>query len=112
MIKNWQSHQEYILFLHETKIHLDSSQRTRLTGEFAAAREKLRLLNLGTFRAMLFAVWSSGCQPDADPAFPDSYAASGLYRHYRLGGKAKLRLPAGSFNWLHPALPAAAWLLL
>ena len=47
MLKNWQSHQEYLNSLHEAKIHFDSSQRSRLAGEFAAAREKLRLLNLG-----------------------------------------------------------------
>ena len=53
MIKIWQSHQEYIHFLHEAKIHFDSSQRTRLTGEFAAAREKLCLLNLDPVMALL-----------------------------------------------------------
>ncbi len=46
MIKNWHTHQEYCRFLHEAKVHFDPSQRTRLTGEFASAREKLRLLNL------------------------------------------------------------------
>ncbi|EOS40109.1 hypothetical protein C808_01080 [Lachnospiraceae bacterium M18-1] len=30
MLIHWQFHQEYLHFLHETKIHLDSSQRTRL----------------------------------------------------------------------------------
>ena len=53
MIKIWQSHQDYIHFLHEAKIHFDSSQRTRLTREFAAAREKLRLLNLDPVMALL-----------------------------------------------------------
>ena len=53
MIKIWQSHQEYIHFLHEAKIHFDSSQRTGLTGEFAAAREKLCLLNLDPVMALL-----------------------------------------------------------
>lgn len=46
MLIHWQSHQEYLFFLHETKVHLDSSQRTRLYLEFADVREKLRLLNL------------------------------------------------------------------
>lgn len=46
MINNWQSHQEYLTFLHEAKIHFDSSQRTRLNTELAPIREKLRLLNL------------------------------------------------------------------
>ena len=49
MLKNWQSHQEYKHFLHEAKVHFDDSQRTRLTGEFAAAREKLRLLKYESF---------------------------------------------------------------
>ena len=53
MIKIWQSHQEYIHFLHDAKIHFDSSQRARLAGEFAAAREKLRLLNLDPVMALL-----------------------------------------------------------
>ena len=46
MLIHWQSHQEYLFFLHETKVHLDSSQLTRLYLEFADVREKLRLLNL------------------------------------------------------------------
>lgn len=46
MLIHWQSHQEYLYFLHETKVHLDSSQRTRLRLEFASVREKLCLLNL------------------------------------------------------------------
>ena len=116
MIKNWQSHQEYLNFLHEAKIHFDSSQRARLAGECAAAREKLRLLNLDSVMELLEAYYPPLGRPAINqPQIlrpPCPYAGSGLYRHYRLGGKAKLRLPAGSFNWLHPALPAAAWLLL
>ncbi len=46
MLIHWQSHQEYLNFLHETKVHLDSSQRTRLQLEFQAVQDKLRLLNL------------------------------------------------------------------
>lgn len=46
MLVHWQSHQEYLFFLHETKVHLDSSQRTRLRLEFGTVREKLRLLDL------------------------------------------------------------------
>lgn len=53
MLKNWQSHQDYLNFLHEAKIHFDSSQRVRLAGEFAAAREKLRLLNLDPVMELL-----------------------------------------------------------
>ena len=57
MIKNWQSHQEYLNFLHEAKIHFDSSQRARLAGECAAAREKLRLLNLDSVMELLEAYY-------------------------------------------------------
>ncbi len=39
-------HQEYKALLHEAKTHFDSSKRTRLCTELAAAREKLQLLNL------------------------------------------------------------------
>ena len=53
MLLNWQSHQEYCHFLHEAKVHFDHSQRSRLTGEFAAAREKLRLLNLDPVMKLL-----------------------------------------------------------
>ena len=53
MIKNWQSHQDYLIFLHEAKIHFDSSQRSRLAGEFAVAREKLRLLNIDPVMGLL-----------------------------------------------------------
>ena len=46
MLIHWQSHQEYLNFLHEAKVHLDSSQRIRLQLEFGSVREKLRLLDL------------------------------------------------------------------
>ena len=46
MLIHWQSHKEYLFFLHEQKIYFDSSQKLRLQSEFAAFREKLVLLNL------------------------------------------------------------------
>ena len=46
MLIHWQSHQEYLHFLYETKVHLDSSQRVRLRLEFGSIREKLRLPDL------------------------------------------------------------------
>ncbi len=46
MLNYWQSHQEYLVFLHEAKVHSDGSQRIRLSTQLALAREKLRLLNL------------------------------------------------------------------
>ena len=53
MLIHWQSHQEYLYFLHETKVHLDSSQRTRLHLEFGAVQEKLKLLDLDPAMAYL-----------------------------------------------------------
>lgn len=63
MLIHWQSHQEYLYFLHETKVHLDSSQRTRLHLEFASAREKLRLLDLDPVMEYLSAFYSPGGRP-------------------------------------------------
>ncbi len=58
MLIHWQSHQEYLNFLHETKVHLDSSQRTRLRPEFGSVREKLRLLDLDPVMEYLSAFYS------------------------------------------------------
>jgi len=58
MLIHWQSHQEYLYFLHETKVHLDSSQRTRLWIEFDAVHEKLRLLNLDSVMEYLSGLYS------------------------------------------------------
>lgn len=63
MLVHWQSHQEYLYFLHETKVHLDSSQRTRLHLEFDAAREKLRMLNLDPVMEYLSAFYSCTGRP-------------------------------------------------
>ena len=66
---------------------------------FAAAGEKLRLLNLDPVMELLEPYYSPFGRPAVNQTqilrFPDSYAASGLYKHYCLGGKAKLRQPAG-----------------
>ena len=53
MLKHWQSHQEYLFFLHEAKVNFDSSLRKRLSSEFASAREKLRLLDLDPVMELL-----------------------------------------------------------
>lgn len=53
MLIYWQSHLEYCHFLHEAKVHFDHSRRSRLTGEFAAASEKLRLLHLDPVMELL-----------------------------------------------------------
>ncbi len=63
MLIHWQSHQEYLNFLHETKIHLDSSQRTRLHLEFQAVREKLRLLNLDPVMEYISSFYSHTGRP-------------------------------------------------
>ena len=53
MLKHWQSHQEYLFFLHEAKVNSDSSLRKRLSTDFASAREKLRLLDLDPVMELL-----------------------------------------------------------
>ena len=63
MLNNWQSHQEYQAFLHEAKIHFDSSQRARLSSELAPIREKLRLLNLDPVMEYLQRFYSSTGRP-------------------------------------------------
>ena len=57
MLVHWQSHQEYLNFLHETKVHLDSSQRTRLQLAFGPVRDKLRLLDLDPVMGYLSAFY-------------------------------------------------------
>lgn len=63
MLVHWQSHQEYLFFLHETKVHLDSSQRTRLHSEFDAVRKKLRILNLDPVMEYLAAFYPCTGRP-------------------------------------------------
>ena len=63
MLKHWQSHQEYLRFLHEAKVHFDSSQRKRLASEFASARDKLRLLHLDPVKAHLSPFYSTTGRP-------------------------------------------------
>lgn len=66
MLIHWQSHQEYLFFLHETKVHLDSSQRTRLRLEFGTVWEKLRMLNLDPVMEFLSAFYSLTGRPTKD----------------------------------------------
>ena len=63
MLNNWQSHREYLAFLHEAKIHFDSSQRTRLNTELTPIREKLRLLNLDPVMEYLQQFYSNTGRP-------------------------------------------------
>ena len=50
MIKYWQSMHDYLCFLNESKIHFDSSERTRLHTELWKPWQKLRIFD--TDRAM------------------------------------------------------------
>lgn len=80
MLIHWQSHQEYLYFLHEAKVHFDSSQRSRPHLEFASVREKLHLLDLNPVMEYLSA-WLKklmadslltiliGCSPDSAHSF-------------------------------------------
>ena len=63
MLIQWQSHREYLHFVHEAKVHMDSSQRTRLHLEFGAAREKLRILNLDPVMEYLSQFYSAIGRP-------------------------------------------------
>lgn len=63
MLIYWQSHQEYLHFLHEAKISFDSSQRLRLQTELAPVREKLRLLNLDPVMLYLEPFYSNTGRP-------------------------------------------------
>ena len=63
MIKYWQSMQDYLYFLNESKIHFDSSERVRLQSELASAREKLRLLDTDAAMRFLEPFYSSTGRP-------------------------------------------------
>lgn len=63
MLKHWQSHQEYLFFLHEAKVNFDSSLRKRLSTELACSREKLRLLNLDPVLDLLRPSYSNTGRP-------------------------------------------------
>lgn len=70
---HWQSQQEYLYFLHKTKVHLDSSQHTRLYLEFGPIREKFRLLDLDSVIKCLFPFysfyWQTCEKPDPNHLF-------------------------------------------
>ncbi len=63
MLIHWQSHQEYLFFLHETKVHLDSSQLSRLHPEFGSARNKLLMLDLDPVMEFLSGFYSHTGRP-------------------------------------------------
>lgn len=70
MLIHRQSHQEYLFFLHETKVHLDSSQCTKLRLEFGAVREKLRLLDLDPVMEYLSSFYSHLGRPAKKQTHP------------------------------------------
>lgn len=97
MLIHWQSHQEYLNFLHETKVHLDSSHRTRLQLEFGHVRQKLRLLNLDP----VMEYHSASYSPIGRPAktrlrlsAPHPYGKPGLHQTYPLASETQARQPA------------------
>lgn len=97
MLIHWQSHQEYLNFLHETKVHLDSSHRTRLQLEFGHVRQKLRLLNLDP----VMEYHSASYSPIGSPAktrlrlsAPHPYGKPGLHQTYPLASETQARQPA------------------
>ena len=71
MLKHWQSHQEYLFFLHEAKVNFDSSLRKRLSSELTSAREKLRLLDLDPVMELLAPFYSGTGRP-AKKTAPDT----------------------------------------
>lgn len=63
MLKHWQTHAEYLFFLHEAKVHFDSFLRHRLSSKLASARKKLRLLNLDPVMVHLAPFYSTQGRP-------------------------------------------------
>ena len=63
MIKHWQSMQEYQCSLHNFKIQLDSSERTRLHSELWEPWQKLRLLDTDLAMDFLLPFYSPTGRP-------------------------------------------------
>lgn len=93
MLNYWQSHQEYLRFLHEAKISFDSSQRTRLQTELACVREKLRLLNLDPVMEYLRPFYSN----TGRPALNQPQIIRSFILFFLLSGKASV---SGLTSWL------------
>ena len=62
MIKNWQSHKKYLLFLKHCKARMDSSQRIRWK-ELRPIRKRLKSLNLDAAGVFLFPLYSFTGRP-------------------------------------------------
>lgn len=63
MIKYWQSMQDYKYFLNESKVHFDSSERTRLHTELWKPWQKLQLFNTDRAMEFLLPFYSSTGRP-------------------------------------------------
>lgn len=63
MIKHWQSMQEYLYFLNESKVHFDSSERNRLHSELWVIWQKLRSFDTDTVMAFLLPFYSTTGRP-------------------------------------------------
>lgn len=63
MFVTWQSHNDYLKFVHERKIHMDSSQRIRLQTTLAPMKEKLELLDLDGLGVYLKSIYPSIGRP-------------------------------------------------
>lgn len=63
MIKHWQSLQEYLHFFHESKVHFDSSERTRLHNELWEPWQKLRSFDTDRAMVVLLPFYSTTGRP-------------------------------------------------
>ena len=63
MIKYWQSMQDYLYFLNESKIHFDSSERVRLHSELWKPWQKLCLFDTDKAMAFLLPFYSNTGRP-------------------------------------------------
>lgn len=63
MIKYWQSMHDYLHFLNESKVHFDSSERTRLHTELWEPWQKLRLFDTDRAMGVLLPFYSTAGRP-------------------------------------------------
>lgn len=59
----WQSHQEYLNFLHESKISLTPSERSYFRSTFGTFQTKLKMLNLDSSAEYLKRLYPAGGRP-------------------------------------------------
>ena len=63
MIKYWQSMHDYLHFFHESKVHFDSSERTRLHTELWKPWQKLRRFDTDRAMEVLLPFYSATGRP-------------------------------------------------